>query len=169
MKKTTKLLLAALAVCVLAAAVAAASLSVTAANEKTGMFNGSPADVDEAGNLLLNSTNFPDEKFLTYVSDFDKDGDNKLSVDEVAKVERIDIIGTKDLTGICYFTSLTELDCSSNMLSELDVSNCPKLAKLDCSDNRQYELDGSINKLSKLDVSNFAVSDVMKTISLSWT
>ena len=57
MKRKTKLLLAALAVCVLAAAVAAASLTVSAANEKTGTFNGSPADVDEAGNLLLNSTN----------------------------------------------------------------------------------------------------------------
>ena len=179
MKKTTKLLLAALAVCVLAAAVAAASLTVSAANEKTGMFNGSPADVDEAGNLLLNSTNFPDEKFLTYVSDFDKDGDGTLSVDEVAKVERIDVrdafhtlVDTtiKNLSGTCYFTSLTYLDCAGNALKELDVSKCTELTQLKCTGNNLSELDVSkCTKLTSLECWNndFVELDVSRCTELT--
>ena len=40
-----------------------------------------------------------------------------------------------DLSGIEHFTELTELDCSYNNISELDVSALTNLTKLDCSHN----------------------------------
>ena len=41
-----------------------------------------------------------------------------------------------DISGIEYFTNLTNLDCSYNQLTELPVGNLTNLKSLDCSDNQ---------------------------------
>ena len=43
--------------------------------------------------------------------------------------------GIFDLTGIEYFTNLTELDCSYNQLTELNVSQNIQLTFVWCTDN----------------------------------
>jgi len=53
--------------------------------------------------------------------------------------------GIFDLTGIEDFTALTELWCSSNQLTSLDVSNNTALTYLDCSYNLLTSLDVSNN------------------------
>ena len=50
-----------------------------------------------------------------------------------------------DLTGIEDFTALTDLSCSDNQLTSLDVSNNTALSVLVCSDNQLTTLDVSNN------------------------
>lgn len=70
--------------------------------------------------------------------------------------------GYSSLKGIEHFTSLEELDCSSNSLTELDLSKNSNLKTLNCGFNRIRNLDltrnvlltelyCSENKISKLD------------------
>ena len=114
------------------------------------------------------NTNFPDENFRSYVStNLDKNGDGWLLPSEIAAVTKIDVYdeSISSLKGIEYFTALTDLDCSYNDLTELDVSKNTALTKLNCEDNRLKSLDVSgctalselncrLNKLTTLDVSN---------------
>ena len=73
--------------------------------------------------------------------------------------------GISDLTGIENFTALSYLDCSGNLLTNLDVSNNLALTELDCANNLITNLDVSNNtalthlfclgnQLTSLDVSN---------------
>lgn len=56
------------------------------------------------------------------------------------------------LKGIEHFASLEELDCSSNQLIELDISNNHQLRTLNCGFNRIRNLDVSQNTMiAKLD------------------
>ncbi len=50
-------------------------------------------------------------------------------------------LGIESIDGIRYMTNLETLDCSSNMLTELDVSSIIPLMDIDCSDNLLKELD----------------------------
>ncbi len=54
-----------------------------------------------------------------------------------------------DLSGIEYFTALTELVVSDNRLTALDVSNNTALTYLDCSGNKLTSLDVSNNTALK--------------------
>ncbi|MBQ7435372.1 MAG: leucine-rich repeat protein [Oscillospiraceae bacterium] len=94
----------------------------------------------------VNSVNFPDFAFRSYVSDnFDVDRDSILSEMEVATTFYIicQNAGIKDLTGVEYFTSTIGLDCSGNELVELDVSANSKLILLLCSNNKLVSLNVS--------------------------
>jgi Leucine-rich repeat (LRR) protein len=77
--------------------------------------------------------------------------------------------GIADLTGIEAFTVLQLLNCSSNQLTELDVSKNMALAGLDCSSNQLTTLDVSKN-IGLLFFSCFenqlTVLDVSKNIAL---
>ena len=118
--------------------------------------------------VAINETNFPDEIFREYVADnFDTDGDGILSAEEIAAITGILVHYEfiSDLTGIEHFTALTELDCGSNQLTTLDVSNNTALTDLNCGSNQLTTLDISNNtaltelgcngnQLTSLDVSN---------------
>ena len=117
-----------------------------------GTFNGSPAQVDANGNLLLNEANFPDANFLSYIKDtFDNGNQGYLTNEQVTDVTEINCSGKElvRLKGIEYFTSLTTLNCSSNQLTSLDLSSNTALSILNCSMNGLKTLDVSANTALK--------------------
>ncbi len=120
--------------------------------------------------VAINEENFPDDVFREYVDDeLDTTNDNFLDAEEIAKVTEIDVSnkGISDLTGVEYFTALTELSCSYNELTSLDVSKNEKLEAIYCQGNQLTALDVSSNtalldlncydnQLTSLDISNCA-------------
>ena len=95
----------------------------------------------------INTANFPDSTFRTYVKTLDTDNSGKLSKDEINAVTKIDVSnkGIADLKGIEYFTELTQLECNGNELTSLDVSKNTALTKLICYSNQITKLDVSKN------------------------
>ncbi|MBZ9685713.1 leucine-rich repeat domain-containing protein [Clostridium estertheticum] len=74
------------------------------------------------------------------------------------------------LSGIQYFTALTDLSCASNRLTTLDVSNNTKLALLECGNNPLKALDLSKNTaLTELNCNNNQLTtlDVSKNTALT--
>lgn len=134
------------------------------------------------GEVAITEANFPDELFREYVSrNFDTDGDGILSEGEIASATQIDVEpslwrdetgGYTSLKGIEHFTSLKELRCGNNKLTELDVSKNTALTSLSCYDNQLTGLDLSRNtalatlqcggnKLTALDLSkNTALTEL---------
>lgn len=117
--------------------------------------------------VTIDEEHFPDAVFREYVANFDTDGDGVLSVPEMDAVWKIEIRNTElaDMTGVAYFSKLTNLYISGNHnLTELDVSKNTKLCSLDCTlcdlsrldvrANTELELlSCSGNRLSELDLS----------------
>ena len=97
--------------------------------------------------VAIDADHFPDEIFRKCVSQFDKDGDNILNDAEIAEVTFISCNGQgiASLEGIAYFTSLNMLNCFSNQLTNLDISQNVHLWSLDCGFNQLKELDVSNN------------------------
>ena len=97
---------------------------------------------------------FKDAVFKAYcVENFDKDGDGEISIgDESDAITSIkcDDMGITSLKGIEWCRYLTELNCSSNQITELDVSNCLHLVDLRCGENQLASLD--VRGLSELQV-----------------
>lgn len=158
-KKSTRLLSAALAVCMMLSALPVGAFAAEPGAEEQE--NGASAQADPVGSefVEINSTNFPNQVFLQYVKDnidtADTTGqkDGKLSQAERDAVTKISITNTNctDLTGIAYFANLTELNCSYNQLTTLDVSKNAKLSILECYNNGMEELNlGDITNLSWL-------------------
>lgn len=94
---------------------------------------------------------FEDETFKAYcLSNFDKDGDGEISLEEAEEVTSIVLKTTipfippiTSLRGIESFTNLVHLDCSNNLLTSLDLSQNTALEYLDCSCNPLTGLDVS--------------------------
>lgn len=114
-----------------------------------GTFNGSSAQVDANGNLLINEVNFPDENFRSYIStQFDRENAGYLTKDQVSVVTGIQCSEKSicDLKGIEFFTALTSLLCQDNQLTSLDVSKNTALTELRCFNNQLEALDISKNE-----------------------
>lgn len=120
----------------------------------------------DAGDIAIDVTNFPDEKFLGIVKTYDKDENGFLSLSEREKVTWIQCKGQGigSLEGIKYFSKLANLECNENNLTTLDLSENKQLTKLQCDKNQLTSLDLSANtklndlrcrnnKLESLDVS----------------
>ena len=175
MKAKKKLLWLALAAMLAVCAVVGAVIVNAAEPEtgKDGMFNGSPAHVDENGNLYIDEINFPDEGFRDFVQNgrntsgttgFDTNKDGVLTLDEIAAVTEIycygpafpddpfedDIAPIHDLSGIEFFTDCEILECSSNPLTSLDVSKLVNLKELYCGDTEISSLTLNNPSLVKL-------------------
>jgi len=89
--------------------------------------------------VVLNETNFPDENFRAIVCYlFDAEEGDTIQADRFSEVEDLDLhdYWLIDLKGIECFTALEQLDCSDNLLKEIDVSKNAELKSLDCGYNR---------------------------------
>ena len=107
-----------------------------------------PTAVLAADEVAINEANFPDKNFRSYVqTEFDKDGDNKLSSAEIAAVKKIEAnnMGIKSLEGVGFFTALETLKCWDNELTGLDLSKNTALKELQCSNSKLQSLDLSQN------------------------
>lgn len=170
-KKSTRLLSAALAVCMMLSVlpVGAFAAEPRAAEPE----NGASAQAEEDA-VAIDATNFPDGAFRQYVADnFDKDKDGALNQTErnAVKEIRISNSGCTSLQGLKYFSKLTDLFCSDNNLTELDVSENPELKRLICYNNSLTSLN--LNKNTKLESLNcnknkLTVLDLRENKSLWW-
>lgn len=154
-KKSTRLLSAALAVCMMLSVlpVGAFAAEPGAAEPENGASAQAEEEFVQPESVEINSTNFPDQDFLQYVKDnidtADTTGqkDGKLSQAERDAVTTISITNQNctDLTGIAYFANLKKLYCQNNRLNELDLKDNVHLKVLDCSYNNLTTLDVSHN------------------------
>ena len=122
--------------------------------------------------VMINATNFPDANFRNWVLSQEYGLDGKLSSTELANVTSIYVCleHIQSLKGIEYFTALTELECSNNELTALDVSKNTKLTELFCSDNQLTALDVSKNTALKrlhCDDNQLTALDVSKNTKLT--
>ncbi|MBO4838514.1 MAG: leucine-rich repeat domain-containing protein [Lachnospiraceae bacterium] len=126
-----------------------------------------PGKAYAAGGIAVSSTNFPDTIFREYVSNYcDTNGNGSLSQTEIADVVSIDVsnMSIGSLKGIAYFTAMTDLDCTGNALTSLDVSKCTSLKYLDCSYNQLTSL--TVKGLSEL-VYLYCVDNELTSLNLS--
>ena len=170
-KKSTRLLSAALAVCMMASTL---PVSAFAAQPAAASAESSVSTQAEEDAVAIDATNFPDGAFRQYVADnFDKDKDGALNQTERNAVKEIWISnsGCTSLQGLKYFSKLTDLFCSDNNLTELDVSENPELKRLICYNNSLTSLN--LNKNTKLESLNcnknkLTVLDLRENKSLWW-
>ena len=170
-KKSTRLLSAALAVCMMLSALPVGAFAAAPAAASTESAVSTQAEEDA---VAIDATNFPDGAFRQYVADnFDKDKDGALNQTERNAVKEIEISnsGCTSLQGLKYFSKLTDLFCSDNNLTELDVSENPELKRLICYNNSLTSLNLNKNtKLESLNCNNnkLTVLDLRENKSLSW-
>lgn len=170
-KKSTRLLSAALAVCMMLSVL---PVGAFAAQPAAASAESSVSTQAEEDAVAIDATNFPDGAFRQYVADnFDKDKDGALNQTERNAVKEIRIInsGCTSLQGLKYFSKLTDLFCSDNNLTELDVSENPELKRLICYNNSLTSLN--LNKNTKLESLNcnknkLTVLDLRENKSLWW-
>ena len=170
-KKSTRLVSAALAVCMMASTL---PVSAFAAQPAAASAESSVSTQAEEDAVAIDATNFPDGAFRQYVADnFDKDKDGALNQTERNAVKEIRIIGSgcTSLQGLKYFSQLTDLLCGNNNLTELDVSENPELVRLICYNNSLTSLNLNKNtKLGSLNCNNnkLTVLDLRENKSLWW-
>ena len=170
-KKSTRLLSAALAVCMMLSVL---PVGAFAAQPAAASAESSVSTQAEEDAVAIDATNFPDGAFRQYVADnFDKDKDGALNQTErnAVKEIRISNSGCTSLQGLKYFSKLTDLFCSDNNLTELDVSENPELKRLICYNNSLTSLNLNKNtKLGSLNCNNnkLTVLDLRENKSLSW-
>ena len=150
-KKSTRLLSAALAVCMMLSVLPVGAFAAEPGAEEQE--NGASAQADAAvpeGYIAINEKNFPDENFRDYVAEeWDKNHDKYFSPSEIAAAKWItcdnlwDGQPIKSLKGIEYFTEIWELTCVYNDLTEIDLSHNKKLEYLNCHHNKLEKLDVS--------------------------
>ena len=128
--------------------------------------------------VVINSTNFPDEIFRSYLLRQNYGIDGIITDDEISEIKEIEICRNifdpdyeevTTLTGIEHFFALEELNCSGNQLTGLNVSKNTKLRVLDCGHNQLTTLDVSKNtELKNLYCSNNQLTtlDVSKNTEL---
>lgn len=171
-KKSTRLLSAALAVCMMLSVLPVGAFAAEPGAEEQE--NGASAQADAAvpeEYIAINEKNFPDKNFRDYVAElWDANHDNRFSPSEITAAKSIQCDNLwegqpiKSLKGIEYFTEISELSCVYNNLTEIDLSHNKKLEYLNCHHNKLKELDVSelplletfycdSNKLQSIDVS----------------
>lgn len=153
-KKSTRLLSAALAVCMMLSVLPVGAFAAEPGAEEQENGASAQADPVDSEFVEINNTNFPDPVFLQYVKDnidtadtTSGQKDDKLSQAERDAVTEINIDkkNCTDLTGIAYFANLKKLYCNDNKLKELNLENNKHLKVLNCSYNNLTTLDVSHN------------------------
>lgn len=146
-KKSTRLLSAALAVCMMLSVLPVGAFAAEpGAGEQE---NGASAQADAAvpeGYIAINEKNFPDENFRDYVAEeWDKNHDKYFSPSEIANAKWIscDNKEISNLKGIEFFTNIWLLECYYNNLTTIDLSHNKNLSYINCHHNQLNELDVS--------------------------
>ena len=124
--------------------------------------------------LPIDKTHFPDANFRSFVQGYDTDKDGSLVGGEVSPVTTMNVSGKNivSLEGVKYFTNLTTLNCASNHIVGLDLSNNTKLtsftgdgqtrsAELSLDDDNKVYFDIASTDYSKLTAttSGFTTAD----------
>lgn len=153
-KKSTRLLSAALAVCMMLSVLPVGAFAAEPGAEEQENGASAQADPVDSEFVEINSTNFPDQDFLQYVKDnIDTEKDGKLSQAERDAVTTIklpeDGSYCPTMKGIEYFPELVTLKCPNANVRSLDVSKNLKLETLWCYWNNLTQLDVSKNKALK--------------------
>ena len=153
-KKSTRLLSAALAVCMMLSVLPVGAFAAEPGAEEQENGASAQADPVDSEFVEINSTNFPDQDFLQYVKDnIDTGKDGKLSQAERDAVTTIklpeDGSYCPTMKGIEYFPELVTLKCPNAHVRSLDVSKNLKLETLWCYWNNLEQLDVSKNKALK--------------------
>ena len=99
------------------------------------VFTLSDFEVEAAtADVALTAENFPDEEFRKYIQAFDTNGDKVLQVDELNAVKKIAIASdskVKDITGVKYFTEITELRVENKLVTKVNLDRInTKLTKI---------------------------------------
>ena len=146
-KKSTRLLSAALAVCMMLSVLPVGAFAAEPGAEEQE--NGVSAQADAAvpeGYIAINEKNFPDENFRDYVAEeWDKNHDKYFSPSEIANAKWIscDNKEISNLKGIEFFTNIWLLECYYNNLTTIDLSHNKNLSYINCHHNQLNELDVS--------------------------
>lgn len=121
------------------------------------------------------NVNIPDENFKAYLlgnSNINTNGDTEIQLSEANFYDGIINCSDRnitDITGIEDFIALTDLRCSNNMLTKINISKNTSLNTLFIFNNQLTEIDVSKNtKLTGLIVSNNQLTnlDVTKNVNL---
>ncbi|WP_431134562.1 T9SS type A sorting domain-containing protein [Psychroserpens mesophilus] len=102
---------------------------------------------------VAQNVNIPDTNFKSYLladSAINTNNDSEISIAEAQAFSGellINGLSISDLTGIEAFVNITRLDCYTNNLTALDVSNNLALTRLHCAGNQIETLDISANTL----------------------
>lgn len=169
-KKSTRLVSAALAVCMMLSVLPVGAFAAEPGAEEQENGVSAQADPVDSEFVEINGTNFPDPVFLKYVKDNIDTADTTSGQKDgrLSKAERDAVTGISidnqnctDLTGIAYFTNLKTLSCKQNRLNELDLKDNVNLTELDCSYNQLTTLDVSKNaKLRILECYNNSIAEL---------
>jgi len=125
--------------------------------------------------ISAQQTFIPDDNFEQVLIDLGVDDtlDNYVLTSIIYSLAGIDLSSKNisDLTGIEDFEFLEYLDCSNNLLSELNLANNTFLKQLNCSSNNLSSIEISNNiELDQLNASNNLLSeiDISNNIDLSY-
>ena len=131
--------------------------------------------VTARADVEINEENFPDENFRNWVLAQSYGQDGVLTNEEIENVKSVDVshLKIRNLNGLGFFIALTDLFCSSNYLTELDLSRNTALVTLDCKNNSLTTINVSknsallkmecgSNQLTTLDVSE--CTDLMELL-----
>lgn len=175
-KKSTRLLSAALAACMMLSVLPVGAFAAEPGAEEQE--NGASAQAEEEfvqpESVEINSTNFQDTDFQNYVKQYDKDGNGSLSLEERNKVTTIELPDGSNcptMKGIEYFPELVTLKCPEAHVRSLDVSKNLKLETLWCYWNNLEQLDVSKNKALKelqCGYNNLTTLNVSQNEALEW-
>ena len=125
-------------------------LTVACGNKASDEKNKVQVQEEQNPPVVLNKDNFPDPNFRDTICRILSltEGDtipSKLlsSVEEL----RLRDLGIRNLKGVEFFPSLIQLDCSGNLLEEIDVSKNVSLKRLECARNQLSHLDVTHNEM----------------------
>ncbi len=105
--------------------------------------------VSMVGVLDITESSFPDANFRRYVeNNVDANGDKKLSIDEVAAVESVNLYWkfVSNLKGLEFFTNLKTLNVEKDSLVALDLAPFTKLASLR-TDGNARDIKGYVSSI----------------------
>ncbi|MDO4274216.1 MAG: leucine-rich repeat domain-containing protein [Eubacteriales bacterium] len=120
-----------------------------------------------ASEIAIDSKNFPDSNFRTFVQTLDKDGSKGLSTAEIKAVTKMDVSGKgiAKLNGIERFTSLKELNASNNKIASVNLTKNTALTEIYLSGNKLTSID--LTKNTKLTYINLSKNSLKGTLNLS--